>query len=201
VGNDDEKVLSQADVDALVALVPDAPRAAAPPPPPPPPPQAAPPPAPVPPVTVNIRTAPVERPAPPAETARANPPAAHGSSVGSVSLSEILVLKKTVDDLSRQVNKFANTAQRLDALEERIGELAFSLERTSHNVQPAGKEITAIQNELRQLSRLLDDRPHELKDDFLCEHCQAQGTMAVMTKCTSCGREGWFGWWPRKKSR
>jgi hypothetical protein len=194
VANDDEKVLSQADVDALVALVPDAPapRAAA----PSPPPQAAPPPpVSVPPVTVNVKTIPAA-----AEPVRVNTSASHGSSVSSVSLGEVMTLKKSVDDLTKQVNKFANTAQRLDALEERIGELAFNIERNSHN-QPAVQEIAVIQRELRHLSQQLDHRPQGLKEEFFCEHCESAGTMAVMTKCTSCGKEGWFGWWPRKKTR
>ncbi len=197
MANDDEKVLSQADVDALVALVPDAPRAAAPlpqatqPPPPPPPVPAS-----VPPIMVNVKTVPAA-----AEPARANSSAVHGSSVSSVSLGEVMVLKKNVDDLTKQVNKFANTAQRLDAMEERIGELAFKIERSSYNVQPGREEIAQIRNELRELAREANHRPQGLQDEFLCEHCKAKGTMAVFTKCTSCGREGWFGWWPRKKTR
>jgi hypothetical protein len=171
VGNDDEKVLSQADVDALVALVPDAPpapRAAA----PPPPPAAPPPPVSIPPVTVNVKTIPAAA----AEPARVNTSASHGSSVSSVSLGEVMTLKKSVDDLTKQVNKFANTAQRLDALEERIGELAFNIERNSHN-QPAGQEIAGIQRELRHLSQQLDQRPQGLKEEFFCEHCESAGTM------------------------
>jgi hypothetical protein len=112
-----------------------------------------------------------------------------------------MVLKKNVDDLTKQVNKFANTAQRLDAMEERIGELAFKIERSSYNVQPGREEIAQIRNELRELAREANHRPQGLQDEFLCEHCKAKGTMAVFTKCTSCGREGWFGWWPRKKTR
>ena len=154
MANDDEKVLSQADVDALVALVPDAPRAAAPlpqatqPPPPPPPVPAS-----VPPIMVNVKTVPAA-----AEPARANSSAVHGSSVSSVSLGEVMVLKKNVDDLTKQVNKFANTAQRLDAMEERIGELAFKIERSSYNVQPGREEIAQIRNELRELIREHESR-------------------------------------------
>jgi len=196
MGNDDEKVLTQADVDALVALVPDKPRAAAP--------------------TVNARSIPVEKPAQlSAETVQTSayayqspPPSAGPSNTGHA--SEVIALQKnaadltkTVADLSRQVSKFANTAQRLDLLEEKTVRLAQLIQHTSHNVQPSAEQaeqIVEIQVQLQELSVQLNHR-HELREDFHCAHCKSKGTMAILTKCTSCGQERWFGWWPKKKSR
>jgi hypothetical protein len=196
--NGDEKVLSQADVDALVALVPDAPRVA----------EAASAPAPAP-LSAPVAVAPpppkpVEKPAavPAPEPARmAAPafraPANNPNSVSAQSLSEVVAMKKTIEDLSRQVAKFGATAQRLDQLEERIGQVSLAIQNTSHGFQPAIDKISRLELEIEDLEAQVSHR-HELRDDFVCEKCDSRRTMAILTKCTSCGQEKWFGWWPKK---
>jgi hypothetical protein len=183
VGTDDEKVLTQADVDALVALVPDAPRAAA---------------APV------ASAKPVQVDSPPAKPIAAEPvqakaPAQQPSPPNPINSNEVAALQKTIADLSRQVSKLANTAQRLDLLEERTGQLAQLIQHAAHSEQPSGEQIAEIQAELRELSRYQNNH-HELREDFECAHCKSKGTVAFLTKCTSCGQERWFGWWPRRKA-
>jgi uncharacterized phage infection (PIP) family protein YhgE len=208
MNNGDEKVLSQADVDALVALVPDAPRAAsvaaAPEPAPAPTPEPPPPPV----VTIN-RPAPVEKPvvhAAAPEPGRVNTAAPHGSSVSAVSLGEMLMLKKQVEDLNRQISKLSSNTQRLDDLEEKISQLSTTVQKTSRNPPPSTEKIAVIESRMddliQQVYQQQDQLAHrrELRDDFVCEKCENKGTMAILTKCTSCGQERWFGWWPRKKS-
>jgi hypothetical protein len=199
MANGDEKVLSQSDVDALVALVPDAPRVA-------PEPASAPAPAavataPPPPPKPVEKTVHVPAPAPepvhvsmPAFRA---PPANNPNSVSAQSLSEVVAMKKTIEELSRQVAKFTATAQRLDQLEERIGQVSLAIQNTSHGFQPAIDKISRMEAELDDLEQQTAHR-HELRDDFVCEKCDSRRTMAILTKCTSCGQERWFGWWPRK---
>jgi uncharacterized coiled-coil protein SlyX len=180
VGNGDEKVLTQADVDALVALVPDAPRAAAPP--------------------VSANPVHVAKPQPVmAEPVRSSVSIHEIPSANTGHSSEIIALQKTVADLTRQVSKLANTAQRIDLLEERTSQLAQLIQHQAHNVPPAEEQIAEIQAQLRDLSRHLNERP-ELREVFECRHCKSKGTVAFLTKCTACGRERWFGWWPRQKA-
>jgi hypothetical protein len=179
--NDDEKVLSQADVDALVALVPDAPHAAKP--------------------AVSARPAPpAEKPKPAAaEPIRASISVHESQPVRTGPSTEVIALQKTVSDLTRQVSKFADTAQRLDLLEERIAQLAQVVQRSAHNAPPSDEQIALIQAQLWDLSRHLDEK-HDLREQFECQHCKSKGTVAFLTKCTSCGQERWFGWWPKKKA-
>ena len=183
MGNDDEKVLTQADADALVALLPDAPRAAA---------------APV------AGAKPVQVNNPPAKPIAAEPvlakaPAHEPPSPSPAISNEVAALQKTIADLSRQVSKLDNTAQRLDLLEERTGQLAQLIQHAAHSEQPSGEQIAEIQAELRELSQRKNNH-HELREDFECAHCKSKGTVAFLTKCTSCGQERWFGWWPRRKT-
>ncbi len=119
MGNDGEKVLSQADVDALVALVPDAPRAAAPP--------------------VSPKPVPAEKPQPAAaEPVRSSVSVHESPAAHTIPSSEIIALQKTVADLTRQVSKFADTAQRIDLLEEKTAQLAQIIQHSEHNDRPSG---------------------------------------------------------------
>lgn len=177
---DDEKVLSQADVDALVALVPDTPRppAAAGPEPvaaePPPPPE------------IRETVAPDRTDYEPA-VPQAAPP------------GELAALQKTVADLSGKVNRLTGAVQRLNLLEERIDQLELSGRQPPHEIQPLKEEIIGISSQLRDLS-LNTKNKWDLHEEFQCEKCKSKRTVAFLVKCTSCGSERWFGWWPPKKT-
>ncbi len=179
MGNDDEKVLSQADVDALVALVPDTPRTEP---------------------TVTAKAVPEDKPLQPAtsEPVRTNAPA-HEPLSSTGSPSEIIAIQKTLADMTRQVSKLANTAQRLDLLEETIWQLEKQMQQSPYSIRSSGEQIAKIHDRVQELSFDLKKR-HELREYFQCEHCDSKGTVAFLTKCTSCGQERWFGWWPGKKA-
>lgn len=38
----------------------------------------------------------------------------------------------------------------------------------------------------------------DIKKMFHCDSCNSQGMVALYTKCTNCGKENWWGWWPKK---
>jgi len=38
---------------------------------------------------------------------------------------------------------------------------------------------------------------HDLRERFKCS-CGTRGMVAVHFKCTNCGKESWWGWWPGK---
>ena len=195
--NDDEKVLSQGEVDKLVALVPNKPRAAA---------TAdststAPAPAPVaeavrdiPPVRISIPI-PEKEPAPiPVKTA-APPPPQPAAAPGK----EITALKETVADLSRQVNILMDLTARMDFMDEKIDNLAGQINQGTGESPEMLRQMGEIQAQLRKLSH--DLRPQQaLREHFHCEKCHSTGNVAFRTKCTSCGEERWFGWWPKKKA-
>jgi len=81
-----------------------------------------------------------------------------------------MVLKKNVDDLTKQVNKFANTAQRLDAMEERIGELAFRLNAVHITYNLVVKKLPRSGTNYGNWRVKRITVRKRLQDEFLCEH-------------------------------
>jgi hypothetical protein len=219
VGNDD-KVMSQADIDALLAKNAPKPKprpavqvpvASAPPPakapepvkvPVPPPPLAAqapaPPPAPIPPPKVQAPAAPrAQAPAPPTPPARPKPEVSLPRPVTTAtyqkySSGEVGALQNVMADLARQVAKLTGALQRIDQMEEQVNKIASMIKLTPEASKDYDDKIAQIQAVLDVLQAKSDT----FRDDFQCRSCNAQNSIAIHVKCTSCGEENWMGWWP-----
>jgi hypothetical protein len=160
----DEKVLSQAMIDALVSQVPVKPRM----------------------VTVETKIAaskapesskPVTTPTPSSKSPPTPVPLQTDTKAvaaqSHTSNEEVDLLKKRVDDLTRQVVKTLGLMQRLDIVEETMErqKALFTLQK-KHTWNP--------------------------RETFQCDDCNSSNLVAVYVKCTACGRETWMGWWPKE---
>jgi hypothetical protein len=41
---------------------------------------------------------------------------------------------------------------------------------------------------------------YDVKKNFRCDACGADGAVALKIRCTHCEKENWWGWWPKDKS-
>jgi chromosome segregation ATPase len=41
---------------------------------------------------------------------------------------------------------------------------------------------------------------YDIKKNFKCDACGADGAVALKIRCTHCEKENWWGWWPKDKS-
>jgi hypothetical protein len=41
---------------------------------------------------------------------------------------------------------------------------------------------------------------YDVKKNFRCDSCGADGAVALKIRCTHCEKENWWGWWPKDKS-
>jgi chromosome segregation ATPase len=41
---------------------------------------------------------------------------------------------------------------------------------------------------------------YDIKKNFKCDSCGADGAVALRIRCTHCEAENWWGWWPKDKS-
>jgi hypothetical protein len=179
VSTEEEKVLSQADIDTLVGLMPDKPRTSS---------------SSIKPITVD--KPPQQQSIEPASTDK---PAGESTSNKSISSSEVAGLQNNLADLFKRVNKLNEANQRLVVLEEKVEHLAKMMRLQSDHMQPLEQRITEISTRFREYSHFQKIRP-ELRDDFQCDECQSKANMAFLVKCTTCGKEEWFGWWPENNN-
>jgi hypothetical protein len=201
-----DQLLSQADVDALIASLSknDPPKPAA------PAPVAAPKPAPAAkpaavapaaPKAAASATVPVNAPKP-APAATANRPAAPipvSSPVrNDASAGDINSLNAKISDLTRQVNSMSTAMKRLELMEKKMAEM--EAKNAKSNPALTDQKIQQLTDELKKIIGNLKGTPgYGVKDNFTCEKCEDHGHVAVQFRCTSCGHERWYGWWPEKK--
>lgn len=222
-----DQLLSQADVDALVASLSknDPPKAAAPavkPPAPPAAPVAAKPAASfVAPVAARppaSSVAPVaDRPAvspmaskPNSSPAAANPfaainmgnPAPRPASAPvkpEVSNEVINGLNSKIAELTKQLGYMGAALKKIEVLEKKVAELET---RTGKNSGTANtdQKVQQLTDEMKKIVTNLKGTPgYAAHNTFSCEKCDDHGHVAVQYRCTKCGHERWYGWWPEKK--
>jgi len=58
-------------------------------------------------------------------------------------------------------------------------------------------EIKKIREEIEKIKKMVESDPlSNLRNEFVCDSCGEKGYVAANIKCTKCGEESWWGWWP-----
>ena len=73
-----------------------------------------------------------------------------------------------------------------------------SLKNEVQELERRVEVLEAISAGLRDIEARLDGTPAlGLRHRFKCD-CGASGLVALLVKCTKCGEESYWGWWPDK---
>jgi hypothetical protein len=101
-------------------------------------------------------------------------------------------------EMSRQLSQLNATMLRLELLEKKVSGLEARPAQS-----PAGsastQQIQQLSEKLKKILINLKDTPgYAIRSHFDCDQCHDQGHVAVMFRCTNCGHERWYGWWPDK---
>jgi hypothetical protein len=128
------------------------------------------------------------------QPARATPPNPIPASV------DLLNITASLDDIS----------QRLHSLENRIGQLEQDELKQAgdtdavqhHRTDLAIQQMKSLAAQIENIQAGLKNTPdYNLRADFVCEICSAKGTVGTRHRCNTCGREGWWGWWPKQNHK
>ncbi|MBN1188538.1 MAG: hypothetical protein JXA46_02185 [Dehalococcoidales bacterium] len=192
-----DQLLSQADVDALVSSLtrseppkPAAPARQA---------QAGP---------ASVGASPKNASVPPASARQAqsggNAPSrpaqpARQESKPELSSETVNAMNAKIADLSRQMAQMGAVLKRIESLEKKAAELENKIARGNES-QAAAQRVQELSEAVKRISNNLKGTPgYGVKYTFSCEKCSDHGHVAVMYRCTKCGHERWYGWWPEKK--
>jgi hypothetical protein len=94
--------------------------------------------------------------------------------------------KNKVQPLSTSLPEKAAIEQQLASLETRLSNLETELEI-----------LEIIESSLQAIEARMEGTPAlGLKQHFKCQ-CGASGFVALRIQCTKCGRETWWGWFPK----
>lgn len=189
-----DQLLSQADVDALVASLSknDAPKPAAP---------AAKPPTPAPvPVVAKPAAAP-SRPSAPASVSAASPAPRPASAPVKPEVNNDVIsgLNSKIAELTRQLGFMGAAVKKIEMLEKKVSELEAKTGKNS-GAAITDQKVQQLTDEMKKIVTNLKGTPgYGVRNTFSCEKCDDHGHVAVQFRCTKCGHERWYGWWPEKK--
>ena len=92
-----------------------------------------------------------------------------------------------------QAGDIKNLLARLDKLERIVGPKPLQKE----DVRKIKADLAKLSRQIEAISANLKDTPaYGLHKHFVCRSCGSGGHVALIIRCTQCGKEGWQGWWP-----
>ncbi|MCR4394960.1 MAG: hypothetical protein NUV31_11365 [Dehalococcoidales bacterium] len=103
-------------------------------------------------------------------------------------------------EIVARLEKLEETVRRLEQLEARVERLSAFAGRGGQNTLPVQDDIVQdLKTRIAELEGNLKAIPlYGLRKTFKCDSCGAGSYVAALIKCTTCGKERWWGWWPKK---
>ena len=111
------------------------------------------------------------------------------------------------DETREMLNRVSERLDTLGAAMERIAQLERGLTETNSAMRLLHQDMQTMagQGQLVSsrvegiLSNLKATLGYRAKNIYVCASCQTKGDVAAQVKCTHCGKENWWGWWPSKR--
>ena len=109
------------------------------------------------------------------------------------------ILNTRVAELTKQLNSMGVALKRMEMLETKITELEAKVAQPQESPATTQK-VQQLTDEIKKMMTNLKGTPgYGIRHSFTCEKCDDHGHVALQFRCTSCGNELWYGWWPSKK--
>ncbi len=109
-------------------------------------------------------------------------------------------IQATLDELARRMTKIETNISRLSQKEGSVADVSLPVQRLSQRLDAMVKDLQKVDSQVGGVLRGVEGTPgYGIRNDFTCESCSSHGFIALPMRCTKCGEEGWWGWWPKEK--
>lgn len=89
--------------------------------------------------------------------------------------------------------------ERIAQLERGLTETNSALRLIHQNMQTMTGQVQVVGSRVKGiLSNLKATLGYRAKTTYVCASCHSRGKVAALVKCTHCGQENLWGWWPSK---
>lgn len=103
----------------------------------------------------------------------------------------------TVSALAEQLGTAEGTLSQFDQLQTDVSETSIAVKEMKQGFQALEQQIQTLTSQVQStLEGLKGTFGYRAKQTFTCDSCNTSGTVATRIKCTHCGKENWWGWWP-----
>ena len=115
-------------------------------------------------------------------------------------------IKTAVDDLSEhseqgQLTGLTERVATVEANSEKFEQYRKAFETAlMANRQLQLAQSQTVNTQLKTITQgLRNTLGYDVKKNFRCDSCGAEGAVALKIRCTACEKENWWGWWPKEK--
>ncbi|NQT71316.1 MAG: hypothetical protein HQ553_00930 [Chloroflexi bacterium] len=89
-------------------------------------------------------------------------------------------------------------------LATKIPELERELATMNASITELSAQLQTALNEMKETARKINDAMqgtkgtwgYDIHRTYECQHCGSKGNVVGLVKCSECGDEDWWGWWP-----
>ena len=111
--------------------------------------------------------------------------------------SVLETIRQTMAELTQRTVELTAHLERLQQKQSETADYGAAILQLEEKLEATARHLREMDGRVTTVSRKLQDTPsYGVRGDFTCESCGAHGLTAVPLRCTSCGKEGWWGWWP-----
>lgn len=101
-------------------------------------------------------------------------------------------------DLTGLTERVTNVEANTDKFEEYRKSFEMAL-MANRQLQMAQSQT--VNTQLKTITQgLRNTLGYDIKKNFRCDSCGADGAVALKIRCNNCEKENWWGWWPKDKS-
>lgn len=101
-----------------------------------------------------------------------------------VAIAKIPLLEKKL------TTKLPQLEMELENAKSEIADLSGKLQKALHQVQENSDQVKTTEKGLQ------GTWGYDIKRHYECESCGSRGHVVGLVKCSECGDEDWWGWWP-----
>ena len=109
-------------------------------------------------------------------------------------------IQATLADLAQRMTEVETSISRLGQKERGMSDVSIPVQRLSQRLEAVARDLQKVNGQVGGVLRGLQGTPgYGIRNHFTCESCGSHGLMAIPMRCSKCGSEGWWGWWPKEK--
>ena len=102
----------------------------------------------------------------------------------------------TMETMNRRLEELA---QRVVRMEQTIGQSVATITQIQQELSSVSPHVQILSSRLEGvLANLKATFGYRAQKTFVCTGCQTKGEVAARIKCTHCDLENWWGWWGPK---
>ena len=109
-------------------------------------------------------------------------------------------LETAVTNLAQRITKVETTISEFNEEKRQTTDVGVITRQLSQRLEAVVKDLQRVNSHDSGILSGLEGTPdYNIRNNFTCESCGVHGSVAIPIKCTRCGGEGWWGWWPEKE--